>query len=131
MANAHQKKKRSGRTARPSPRRTGQKGGRQKRPMAARGRTEFRRGIPRTVRDEPNRNTDAQVAKQSGERFRNAYASGGEVAQHGTEQSAVNLGQLFQSGTIVASAMRSILQELVNLMQERIHQNFTRLLALR
>jgi hypothetical protein len=130
MANAHQKKKISGRTARATPRRAGQKGRRQKRPAAAQARTEFRRGNPRSVGErESNRNTDAQATKQSGERFRNTYAPGGEGTQHGTERSAVNVGQVFQSGTIVASAMRSILQELVNLMQERMHQNFTRLLA--
>lgn len=131
MAHGHQKKKTSGRTARATPRRTGQKGRRQKRPVAAQARTEFRRGNPRSVRDEQesNRNRDAQVIKQSLERFRDTYAPGGESAQHGPGQSPVNFGQVFQSGTIVVSATRSILQELVNLMQERMHQNFTRLLA--
>jgi Phasin protein len=53
-----------------------------------------------------------------------------EPAQHAIERFTGNLGPVLQSGTIVASGMRAIALELVNLIQERIHHNFTRLLAL-
>lgn len=132
MPNARQKKKVSGRTAQATGTRRRQKGRKQRRAVPARARTEFIRDISRAGEDEPepNRNADAQSTTPPGERFKHSYATGGEAAQHATEQPAGNLAQVFQSGAIMANATRSILLELFNFTQERIHQNFTRLLAL-
>ena len=124
MANARLKKKVSTRTAQAAEKKTRQKGRRQTRRMAALARTEVRRGIVPGAQDVPRPAiADSQLTGSSGERFRNTSS-----AQH--EQFAGNLGPVLQTGTIFASATRSILQELFNFAQESMHQNFTRLLAL-
>jgi hypothetical protein len=132
MPNARHKKKVSGRTAQATGTRRRQKGRKQIRAAPARARTEFIRGMSHAAENESgsNRNADAQLTTPRGERFKDTYATWREGAQHATGQPGGNLAQVFQSGAIVASATRSILQELVNFTQERIHQNFTRLLAL-
>jgi hypothetical protein len=128
MATAHRRKKTSGRAAQAaSSKNRRAKARRSMRPMAARARTELRRGISPTVQHAPesSRSEDAQLTELSGERFTNTFGLGFERAQ-----SARNLGPVLQSGTIFASALRSISQELLNFIQDRMHQNFTRLLAL-
>jgi hypothetical protein len=102
------------------------------RPMAARARTELRRGIFPTVQHAPEASPsgDVQLTERSGERFTDTFGLGYERAQHAPEQSAANLGPVLQSGRIFASALRSISQELLSFFQERMHRNFTRLLAL-
>jgi hypothetical protein len=96
------------------------------RPMAALARTELRRGIFPTVQHAPASSRSGELR----ERFTNTLGPGYERAQHATEESAGNLSPVLQSGTIFTSALRSISQELLNFIQERMHQNFTRLLAL-
>ena len=100
--------------------------------MAAGARTELRRGVPPLGEHAPesSRSADAQLTDRSGERFTDTFGYGREGAPHATEQSAGNLAQVFQPGTIVVGAMRSISQELFNFTQERVHQNFARLLTL-
>jgi phasin protein len=102
------------------------------RPMAARARTELRRGIFPTIQHAPesSHSGSAQLTERSEERFTNTFGLGCERAQHATEQTAANLGPAVQSGPIFASAVRSISQELLNFIQERMYQNFARLLAL-
>jgi hypothetical protein len=134
MATARRRKKASGRAAQAaSSRESRAKGRRPKRPMAARAKTELRRGILQMVQHAPESSRssgDAQLTERSGEGFRNRFGLGYERAQHASEQSARNLGPVLQLGTMFASAMRSISQELLNFIQERMHQNFTRLVAL-
>jgi hypothetical protein len=132
MANARQKKKRSARATQATRKRTRRKDRRQMRSMAAGARRELRRGIPPIGEHAPesSRSADAQLTERSGERFTNTFGDVREGAPQATEQPVGNLVQVFLSGTIVASAMRSVLQELFSFTQERMHQNFARLLAL-
>jgi len=133
MAPTRRRKKASGRAAQAANSRGSRaKARRPKRPMAARVNTELRRGILPTVQHAPelSRTGDAHLTERSGEGFTNMFGLGYERAQHASEQSAGNLGPVLQSGTIFASAMQSISQELSNFIQERMHQNFTRLVAL-
>jgi hypothetical protein len=132
MPNARQKKKTSTRATQGTRRSTKQKDRRKTRAMAARARTQLRSGTLPVVQDAPEsgRSADALMTERSGEPVANTFRFGRESTQHTVEQSAGNLGAVLQSGTVVASAMRSILQELVDFIQERMHQNFTRLLAL-
>jgi Phasin protein len=62
---------------------------------------------------------------RDGERFTNIFDPVREESQPSS-----TLAQIFQSGSVVASAMRSIFHEIFNFMQERMHQNFTSLLIL-
>lgn len=124
MANARQKKKASAPTAQATRKRTRQNDKRQRRAVAARARTEFRKGFFPSSEGGPSRDSKAQ-SEPSGEVFRNMSS-----AQRATEHLAGNLGPVSNSGTIFASAMRSILQELFTFVQEGMHQNFTRLVAL-
>ena len=132
MANARKKKKISTRATEGGRKSTKQKDRRQTRSMAARARAQLRSGTLPAVQHAPesSRSADAHSTERSTEPFANTFRFGREGAQHAVEQSTGNLGSVFQSGTIVASAMRSIVQELVDFIQERMHQNFTRLLAL-
>jgi hypothetical protein len=133
MATARRRKKASGRAAHAASSRDRRaKASRRKRPMAARARTELRKGIFPTVQHapEPSRSRDAHLTERSGEGFTNTFGLGDERAQPASEQSAGNLRPVLQSGTIFASAMRSISQEVSNFIQERMHENFTRLVAL-
>src|SRR4051794_12450502 len=125
MANARQKKKASAPTAQATRKRTRQNDKRQRRAVAARARTEFRKGFFPSSEGGPSRDSKAQSSEPSGEVFRNMSS-----AQRATEHLAGNLGPVSNSGTIFASAMRSILQELFTFVQEGMHQNFTRLVAL-
>lgn len=130
MAKTRQKKKASTRTTQATRKRTKQKDRRRPVSMAARARTELRSGnVPDVRAPESSRNADAYLTERSRERFANTFGRGRDGAQHAAEQSVGNLGPVLRSGTILASAMQSILQELFNFMQERMHQNFTRLLA--
>jgi Phasin protein len=132
MATARRRKKASGRAAQAASSRDSRaKARRPMRPMAARAKTELRRGIFPAVQHEPesSRNGD-DLTERSGEGFRNTFGLGYERAQHASERSAGNLGPVLHSGTIFESAMRSLSQELANFIQERMHQNFTRLVAL-
>jgi hypothetical protein len=128
----NQKKRSSARTAQPTKKRTRPKDRRQMHPVAARARTEVRRGIFPTVQDarESSRNAERQSSEHSGEHARNTSGARNESPQRAAEQSAGNLGPVLKSETIYANAMRSILQELFTFVQQRMHQNFTRLLAL-
>jgi len=133
MATARRRKKASGRAAQAASSNNRRAKARKPiRPIAARARTEQRRGIFPTVQHAPesSRSADTQLTERSGERFTNTFGLGYERAQNVTEQSARNLGPALQSGTVFASALRIISQELLNFVQERMHQNLTRLLAL-
>jgi hypothetical protein len=132
MANARQKKKVSTRATQGTRKSTKHKDRRQTQSMAARAKPQLRSGTLPAVQHAPesSRSADAHLTGRSGEPFANSFGFGRVGAQHAVEQSAGNLGPVFQSSTIVASALRSILQELVDFIQERMHQNFTRLLAL-
>jgi len=104
--------------------------------MASRARTQLRSGNLPAVQHAPEsaHNADAYLTERSAEAFANTLHLERERAQHmmqhSIEPTTGNLGPVFQSGAIVASAMRGILLELVNLIQDRMHQNFTRLLSL-
>jgi hypothetical protein len=133
MATARRRKKASGRAAQAASSHDSRAKARgPKRPMAARAKTELRTGILPTVQHGPesSRSGDAHLTERSGDGFTDTFGLRYERAQHASEQSAGNLAPVLQSGTIFASAMRSISQELSNFIQERMHQNFTRLVAL-
>jgi Phasin protein len=100
--------------------------------MASRARTQLRSGPLPAVQHEPewSRDADAYLTERAREPFVHTLLLEREPAQHAIERFTGNLGPVLQSGTIVASVTRAIALELVNLIQERIHHNFTRLLAL-
>jgi Phasin protein len=131
MATARRRKNASGRAAQAASSNTRRaKAG--KRAMAARARSESKRSVFPTVQRAPesSRGGEVELTQHSGERFTNTFGIGYERAQHATGQSTASLGPVLHSGTIFASALRSISQELLNFIQERMDQNFTRLLAL-
>lgn len=131
MANASQKKKRSTRAAHATTKRTRQKKRKQIRSVAARSSTALRRSVYSPVQHAPEsrQRTDLQLTERSGESFRNMFGFRGSE-QLATEQSAGYPGPVLQTGAIFASGMRSISQALIHSMQEGMHQNFTRLVAL-
>src|SRR5689334_5001241 len=125
MANARHKKKVSGRVSQGATRKVrAQKARRQRRSMAALARTDLR--VFRTVQsaDEPAR----AVAEHQTGSFARAFGIGQE-GQHAMEH-AGNPEGVVQSGTTYASPTRSLLQELLNFPQQRMEQNFARLLAI-
>jgi Phasin protein len=130
MATARRRKKASSRAAQAASG-NNRRAKARKRAMAAGAKSESKRSVFPTVQHAPvsSRNGDVELAQHSRERFTNTFGTGYEPAQHATGQSIANLGPVLHSGTIFASALRSISQELLNFIQERMHQNFTRLLA--
>jgi hypothetical protein len=127
MANITQKKKRSTRAAHSTTKRKR----RQIRSVAARATTAMRSSIISPVHQAPEsgQKTDLQLTERSGEYFRNMFGFSGSESL-ATQQSAGHPGPVLQAGTIFASGMRSISLALIHFMQERMHQNFTGLLAL-
>jgi len=141
MANARQKKRASTRAAQGTRKSSKQKHRKQTRSMASRARAQLRSGPLPAVQHEPessrnthepesSRNADTYLTERDREPVVHTLLLEREPAQHAIERFTGNMGPVLQSGTIVASAMRAIGLELVSLIQERIHQNFIRLLAL-